>query len=75
MKETFITWSITYIKEEELPFYVRLDEKSIWYPNETVWFLDYGRFKTYEEAIHYADTLPDPEEALKKENKVFESSN
>lgn len=73
IEETFLTWTVTYLEEEELPFYVRLEQLSEFYPNESKWFLDYGRFETYEQAHNYIDVLPTPEEAFKLENKIFEN--
>ena len=68
MKDTFLTWSTQYMKDDEL-YYVRLDEMTCG-DCKTVWQLDYGRFKTYEEAQNYIRTLPEPEEAFKEEMKV-----
>lgn len=70
-EDYFWTWTICYIKDDtEHPYYVRL-EKMESGSCEEIFKLDYGRFKTFEEAHVYLDTLPEPEKAAEEEAKSF----
>jgi len=65
----FWTWTTQYDTEDNL-YYVRLEKMELGTCN-TLFQLDYGRFKDYQEAMDFIATLPEPEEAAENEAKVF----
>lgn len=69
--EWFVTWSTQWVPDENL-YYVRLDQMEVG-SCKTLWAVDYGRFKTWQEAHDFVETLPDPEETFKQESLIFDT--
>ena len=70
MEEDFFwTWTTQWCNEDSM-YYVRLERMESG-TCETLFQLDYGRFKTYQEASDFIDSLPEPEDAAAQEAVVF----
>lgn len=68
-EDYFWTWATQFNHEDNL-YYVRLEKMEAG-SCKTLFKLDFGRFKTYQEVDDFIKTLPEPEEAAAEEAKVF----